>query len=664
MSAVTLPSVASVAPADLLAGYDAHVDGLPVAAGVRFERRRAARRFLRDHPDLTTWMRRTTGARLTDLHRLDAWPFVSWCLVEGHLAADLELLLAKPGGVGLPTAWAARHPDDVAALAEAGRVLGWSENWVRQVSLLAACTVCLHTGKRVPELTDADFTAVLDQLDALAAVTASARHHARTRLFALRQACYQLGLLSTPPRKGGPVAASPAEHAAAIRQPQIRTEVARYVTTISTTLRATTVAGRTKALRVFFDYLAEHHPAVTRLDQIDRVGHIEPYLAWARRRPWRGPNGAGKTIGLTVFHQDVVDLRCFFEDIAGWGWASAPPRRLLFYADIPRLPEPMPRALTPDVDRALTTAVAGLDDLFARAGLQLLRATGMRVGELLDLELDCLLDFAGHGTWLRVPLGKLGTERVVPLEPDTIAAVDAWMSHRGPQRALPHPRHDRPTEFLFLDRGTRPTAWRLRRGLQQAVADADLRGPGGQPLHVTPHQLRHTFGTALINGGIGLPALMALMGHVTPEMTLRYARLASPTIRTAYQTAVDKIRAGQALPIVTLGGASPVADRVEWLHAEMLKTRLPHGYCSRHQAAGACSYANICEQCDNFLPAPDAADLLAAQLDDVRALHTDAQTRGWHDEAARHARVVESLEQHLDRLRRHAGTSAPSGPRP
>ena len=157
---------------------------------------------------------------------------------------------------------------------------------------------------------------------------------------------------------------------------------------------------------------------------------------------------------------------------------------------------------------------------------------------------------------------------------------------------------------------------------------------------------------------------MALMGHVTPEMTLRYARLASPTIRTAYQTAVDKIRAGQTLSIVTLGGASPVADRVEWLHAEMLKTRLPHGYCSRHQAAGACSYANICEQCDNFLPAPDAADLLAAQLDDVRALHTDAQTRGWQDEAARHARVVESLEQHLDRLRRHAGTSAPSGPRP
>lgn len=126
-----------------------------------------------------------------------------------------------------------------------------------------------------------------------------------------------------------------------------------------------------------------------------------------------------------MFHQDVVDLRCFFEDIAGWGWASAPPRRLLFYGDIPRLPDALPRALTPDVDRALMTAVAGLDDDFAATGLQLLRATGMRVGELLDLELDCLLDFDRHGTWLRVPLGKLNSERVVPLEPETVAVIDA-----------------------------------------------------------------------------------------------------------------------------------------------------------------------------------------------------------------------------------------------
>jgi len=637
---------------DLIAGYDRYVDGLPIDPSMRSARRRAARALLVEHSDLQAWMRRPTPARVADLHRADAWPFISWCFVEQHLRPDLELLLAKPGGVGLPAAWAACYPDDVAALTEAGRVLGWSDNWCRQVVMLSASTVCLHRGRRIGQLTNADFAAVLDQLDTLGCVSASAREHTRRRLYGLQQACYQLGLLTSPPRRSGARAHSPAEHAATVRQPPIRAEVVRYVTTISTTLRPNTVACRAKALLVFFDYLAEHYPRVQRIDQIDRA-HVEAYLAWARQRPWRGPNRRDRTVGLTVYHQDVVDLRCFFEDIAGWGWASAPPRRLLFYSDIPRLPEPMPRALAPDVDRVLMAAVTHLDDRFVRTGLALLRATGMRMGELLDLELDCLVDFAGHGTWLKVPIGKLGTERMVPLEPDTLAVLDDWIDHRGPQRAIPHPNHGRATEFLFLDRGIRPTGFRLRSGLNRAVQAAGLRGRDGRPLHVTPHQLRHTFGTSLINGGIGLPALMALMGHVTPEMTLRYAKLASPTIRAAYQTAMETLRGRQALPIIAIGGAPVIPDRIEWLHSEMLKTRVAHGYCSRPQAAGACPYANICEQCDNFVPAPDAVQVLSAQLDDVRALRADAQARGWDDEVARHDRVGDALQTHLNRLRRH-----------
>ena len=477
--------------AELIFAYDAHVDTVMRCASVRFARRGGARRFVERFPDPAVWMRRPTPARLMDLHRLKAWPLVSWCFVQRHLVPDVGLLLAKPAGCGLPVEWAAHEPDNLAAVAEAAAVLGWSSNWQRQVGLLVASTICLHVGKRVRQLTEDDFAAVLEQLDGSAALSASARHHARTRLFGLQQACYQLGSLTTPPRQSGPVAVGPLVHAAGVRQPLIRTEVVRYVQTITTTLRPYTVAGRTKALRVFFDYLADHHPEVTRLEEIERTHHIEPYLAWARNRPWRGKNRERRTIGVVVFHQDVVDLRCFFEDIAGWGWPSAPPRRLLFYADIPRTPDALPRALTPDVDRALRTAIANLDDALVRTGLLLLRATGMRIGELLDLELDCLLDFSGHGTWLRVPVGKLNCERMVPLDPDTVQVIDAWITQRGRQRALPHPRDGRLTEFLFLEHGRRPTSFRLRKGLLDAVAAAGLRGRDGQPLHVTPHQLRH-----------------------------------------------------------------------------------------------------------------------------------------------------------------------------
>ncbi len=101
------------------------------------------------------------------------------------------------------------------------------------------------------------------------------------------------------------------------------------------------------------------------------------------------------------------------------------------------------------------------------------------------------------------------------------------MALRGPQRALPHPRLNRPADFLFVERGRRLTAYRLRRGLDQAAAAAGLTGPDRKPLHPTPHQLRHTYATDLVNAGMSLQALMALLGHVTTEMTLRYASLAA-----------------------------------------------------------------------------------------------------------------------------------------
>jgi hypothetical protein len=292
-------------------------------------------------------------------------------------------------------------------------------------------------------------------------------------------------------------------------------------------------------------------------------------------------------------------------------------------------------------------AVARLDDSFARAAILLLRRAGLRLGECLDLELSCVVDYGPTGTWLRVPLGKLGTERCVPLDADTVAALDEWANQRGTQRAHPHPRTAAPTDYLFAEHGRRLKAWRIRNGLRDAVAATGLAGPGGAALRVTPHMLRHTYATELANAGMSLQALMAVLGHVTPEMTLRYATLGSPTLRAAYDDAIGKVR--RLIPVAPAGRPA-VPAKVEWIASEFLKTRLTGGYCSRHLAAEACPYANICETCDNFVPGPEFVPALRAQLDDIRALKDDAQDRGWANEVARHQRVADALDHHLRRL--------------
>ena len=636
---------------DVLVDYARFVAGLPIGPDAKRLRRNAAASLIHAHPDLVTWMARPTTARLTDLHRTHAWSFVTWCFLEGVLAPDLDLLFAKMPG-DLYIEWGQRHPADVARVLEVAHRFGWSDNWTRDVSRGGLAILCLWAGKDLVELTDTDFDAFTAAVDTTASAGRDTRSHNHARAFSLHQACYELRICSRTPRQNRRPAATLAETLQALPQPEIRRVALRYLEVVATTLRPSTVSLRADSLIVFGEYLAAHHRGVRRLEQVERA-HIEGFLVWNHRRPWRGWLARDKPVSASVSKRAVVDLRAFFEDLAVWGWAERPPRLVLFAGDVPRLDRPLPKALPPDTDRDLMAAVNELVDPFARHGLAILRGTGMRLGELLDLELDCLWDFGTRGTWVKVPLGKLGTERTVPLDEPTLAAFDAWMAQRGVQRALAHPRHGQPADFLFVQRGRRLSAYRLRHGLHDAVAAAGLRGRDNGPRRVTPHQLRHTYGTTLVNAGMSLQALMALMGHVSAEMTLRYAALSSPTVRAAYEAAMTKVRARQAL-FVRPAGQGAVPDRVEWLRSEMLKTRVAHGYCSRDLVAEACPYANICEQCDNYVAAPEFQPALEAQLADVVELRDDARDRQWESETARHDRVINSIEAHLRRLNNQA----------
>jgi integrase len=583
-------------------------------------------------------------ARVADLRRIRAWSLLGYAVLAGHVRVDIDLLVAKDlGGFGRTAE--VMFPDDVARARAACLRLGWSPRWTLDITRECLPLVLAWCGRPMGELTAADLDAFTAAVDATPACSACSRKAYHARLHGLRGVLYECRILHVPPKRGRR-GASVAQRLAVVPAPEIRRVMARYVQVRGAVLRPTTITSLVEGLAIFGEFLGQRHPGVRSLRQLQR-SHLEAFLAWNATRPWRGRVARDQAVAPSVVHATVLAVRNFLDDLALWGWAERPARQLLFASDVPRLPRALPRSLSPDQDRALMATVDQLADPFARCGLLVLRGAGLRLGELLDLELDSVVDYGPAGSWLRVPLGKLGTERSVPLDPDTLTALDEWAAHRGPQRALPHPRHGRPTDFLFCEHGRQLRPWRLRKGLDRAVRAAGLTGPDGAPLRVVPHQLRHTYSTMLVNAGMSLQALMALLGHVTPEMTLRYATLASPALRAAYDQAIGKAR--PRLPLI-VAGRPAVPARVEWLRSEFLKTRVAHGYCTRHLAQEACPYANICEQCDNFVPAPEFAPALADQLADVQALRTDAQQRGWTSEVERHSRVVERLQEHLGRL--------------
>lgn len=631
-------------------GYQEHLSTLDLSVRTLRDRIQIVDAFLGDHPDLVEWMGRPASLRCEELIRTGAWPVVVYAIAHDSLRLDLEFAGAKKL-TGLADEIERRDPEGFARMRDAGIRLGWTSNWVETVLGGCLAVILAWTGGTTAQLTTDVVDAFEAGLMATTTLTASMLRAYRARVAGLRAILFDTRVIDTPPRRR-PTALSYEKRFAAVEMaPSLSKTFLRYVTIRAAVARPSTVDCLINDLLPFAEYLTAHAPEIRRLRHLRRH-HIEAYLIWNRHRTWRGRRaaaGAGRTISIAVAQAAVLTLRNMLDDITDWGWKDVPPRRLVFRADIPKLDQPLPRALAPDIDAALMAAVDTLDDPFARVAVTVLRHTGLRIGELLDLELGSIYDYGPTGSWLKVPLGKLATERMVPLDAIALAALDQWTQHRGQSRALPHPRTGIATDFLFTQHGRRLGPTRVRNGLIVASTHARLRGTEGSALIVTPHQLRHTWATELANAGMSLQALMALLGHTTAQMTVRYATLASPTLRIAYDDAVGKMRRQLTLTPV---GRPIVPDKVNWLNSEMIKTRVAHGYCSRHEAAGACSYANICENCANFTTGPEFTAALTDQLEDIQSLSADAERRGWDSEAARHTTTAATLTTHLHQLRR------------
>jgi len=633
----------------LLPAYLAHLATREVSDRALRDRLRAARALLAEHPDVPAWMTLPIEQRLATLQRTQAWPLVVFAIGTGRVRLDVELMAAK-NLTGLGSIVGAQHPREFARATEAGLRLGWTPGWVQTVLQEGLAVLIAWHGGDPGSIDEAVLEEFETSLSAAPGLPPSSLRAYRARLASLRQILFELQVIDTVAQRGRRGASLEQRFKAVPMAEQMRATLLRYVTLRSAVLRPKSIESLINDLLPFAEFLHAQHPEVTGLALLERR-HLEAFLLHNQTRPWRGwrarGKGAGRTISPAVMHSTVLTVRNLLDDITAWDWTDAPRRRLLFSADVPKFDQPLPRALAPDVDSALMAAIAASPDPFVRAGLQVLRGAGLRVGELLDLELSAVVDYGASGSWLKVSLGKLATERMVPLDAATLTVLDTWASERGAHRPLTHPRTGKQTDFLFTAHGRRLGATRLRVGLLAAAQHAGITGPGGAPLIVTCHQLRHTYATSLANAGMSLQALMALLGHVTPQMTIRYATLASPTLRTAYDQAIGSIKTQLTLTPV---GRPIVPDKVGWLAAEMLKTRVAHGYCSRHAAGDACPYANICETCDNYTPAIEFIPALTDQLADVHALQADAQQRGWTSENDRHSRVAAALQGHLQQL--------------
>ena len=287
---------------------------------------------------------------------------------------------------------------------------------------------------------------------------------------------------------------------------------------LATVLQPKTVMNYRYTIRRFLSYLHADFPQLRRLPQLRRDPHL---LGWFRSLCEQNPPLCNNT---RLNH--LTCLSRVLHDLALNGH-SLPPG-LILPEDYPPKLRYLPRPLSPQDDQLLQHELRRVDNLHSNA-LLLIRATGIRLGECIHLALDCLRPL-DHNQWaLHVPLGKLHTERLVPVDDDVRRLVARILTLRAQVSArrlansagwlLPRSGHVAP---LYLV-------------LRNAAIHAGERAGCSQ--HVTPHRLRHTFATEMMRLGVSLPSLMQLLGHKTVSMTLRYVEVTQQDLQRQFHTA-------------------------------------------------------------------------------------------------------------------------------
>ena len=292
------------------------------------------------------------------------------------------------------------------------------------------------------------------------------------------------------------------------------------IQSVTTSMSDSTKGRYRTTAEYFLRYLSEHYPDARTLDQLRRDPHVLSWLTWLASQH---PPLVKSTRSL-----HVISLRRLMEELA---WLHERPAlvRLFHPDDVPQPAARFPRPLTPEQDRLLQQELLRRNDVTSNA-LLLIRYTGIRIGECVDLSFDCLRVLA-PGQWaLHVPLGKLNTERVVPIDDSVCHLVHRLRFFRF-LSAVP------PDGLLLARRRNRSALLReLRTALTQVRTALGIARP------LVPHMFRHTFATEMMRSGVSFAALMNLLGHSTPKMTLLYSEFTQTDLQREFRAARSQPR--------------------------------------------------------------------------------------------------------------------------
>ena len=319
---------------------------------------------------------------------------------------------------------------------------------------------------------------------------------------------------------------------------------------LATTLQLGTVKQYRACARSFLAYLHARFPNLRKLSQLRRDPHL---LGWFRLLCQQHP-----PLCNMVREARLVQLRRMLRDLADQGHLLQPD--LIRRQDFPPRDHYLPRPLPLEDDQHLQQQLRLTDTLEANA-LRLMRATGIRIGECIALPIDCLQSVNEKQVALHVPLGKLHSERLVPVDEETVRIVARMVElhTQAPMALRRRATGGHQSQAFLIPRYRQPCYWVkiLRRSLAEAARAAACTS------RITPHRLRHSFATEMVRLGVSLPALMQILGHKDVRMTLRYVEVVQLDLQREFHRARQNPVVLHSIPQLSLPSFTPAPDRVD-----------------------------------------------------------------------------------------------------
>ena len=368
--------------------------------------------------------------------------------------------------------------------------------------------------------------------------------------------------------------------------------------------------NKIRHLQICLDFFILRRPGVAHFQQLDRAD-IEAYLISLRTDRGKDWSEQEMIYALSTLKQflEYLQQRSAFEaphqPIGKLMWPDDVGSKSNYYSG--ETVKYIPESVLQQIDQQIHLFPAAHLPVFI-----LLRASGWRISDVLNLRWDTCLDHSPSGWWLCGDIRKTNVlNHKVPITDEVAALVTTqrqYVEEHVPPERNPH-------RYLFPaqteDRtGLALNANAFRYVLTSFSKKARLTAEAGNAFYLKAHAFRHTKAVELINIGMSLFYVQKWMAHLSPPMTMVYAKLLDPTMRRAWEEAFARgaVRIDAAGVPTSVDPEQLVKEQeIEWEHIRhnLDAVRLPNGYCFKPKKAHCPTQETPCYTGHHFCTTPD-----------------------------------------------------------